>query len=247
MGQPDLHLQRIADVVDAGSHALPMPGRLAAPVLEALAALVPCEVVSFADMEPATATHHADDEVVDGRASYLPAPATEPEHPFWQHYESSVFCSYPTRTGDDRSVIRRSDFLSTREWVQTPMYVEAFGADGLVHELMCPLPASPGRSRRVLFFRSGTTDFTDEDRFALALLRPHLAEMVARRRDPALASGLTERQVELLGLVAEGRTNAEIAQTLFLSPHTVRTHLSNIFERLGVTTRAAAVARVFSG
>ncbi|MDQ1696871.1 MAG: hypothetical protein QOJ03_2224, partial [Frankiaceae bacterium] len=54
------------------------------------------------------------------------------------------------------------------------------------------------------------------------------------------------RQNELMRLVADGCTNAEIAAMLHLSPHTVRTHLANIFERLGVSRRSAAVARVFS-
>jgi DNA-binding CsgD family transcriptional regulator len=53
-------------------------------------------------------------------------------------------------------------------------------------------------------------------------------------------SGLTEREVEVLRLVAQGRTNREIAEVLVLSEHTVRRHLQNVFGRLGVSSRAAA-------
>ncbi|MFW6009956.1 MAG: LuxR C-terminal-related transcriptional regulator [Actinomycetota bacterium] len=54
--------------------------------------------------------------------------------------------------------------------------------------------------------------------------------------------GLTERQCEVLSLVAAGRTNRQIAAELVLSPHTVARHLSNIFTKLGVTTRTEAAA-----
>jgi pimeloyl-ACP methyl ester carboxylesterase/DNA-binding CsgD family transcriptional regulator len=57
---------------------------------------------------------------------------------------------------------------------------------------------------------------------------------------------LTRRQRTVLELIAQGRSNKEIAGLLFLSEHTVHRHLANILERLGVATRAAAVARIRS-
>ena len=57
-----------------------------------------------------------------------------------------------------------------------------------------------------------------------------------------LPAGLTEREIEVLRLVADGFTNNEIAAHLFLSPKTVSRHLSNIFAKLGVSSRAAATA-----
>jgi DNA-binding CsgD family transcriptional regulator len=56
--------------------------------------------------------------------------------------------------------------------------------------------------------------------------------------------GLTRRQVQILLEVEKGKTNSEIAAGLFISPHTVRTHLDSIFDILGVTNRTAAVARL---
>jgi DNA-binding CsgD family transcriptional regulator len=52
---------------------------------------------------------------------------------------------------------------------------------------------------------------------------------------------LTAREREILGLVAEGSTNAEVAERLWVSPGTVRKHLDNIYAKLGVHTRTAAV------
>jgi DNA-binding CsgD family transcriptional regulator len=53
--------------------------------------------------------------------------------------------------------------------------------------------------------------------------------------------GLTNREREILALVAEGRTNGEVASALWISPATVRKHLENAYAKLGVTTRTAAV------
>jgi predicted ATPase/DNA-binding CsgD family transcriptional regulator len=59
------------------------------------------------------------------------------------------------------------------------------------------------------------------------------------------ASGLTAREREVLRLLIDGRTNAEIAESLFISPRTASTHVANIFAKLDVDSRAGAVARAF--
>jgi DNA-binding NarL/FixJ family response regulator len=54
--------------------------------------------------------------------------------------------------------------------------------------------------------------------------------------------GLTARELEVLRLVAMGRTNREISSTLVISEHTVARHLQNTFSKLGVSSRTAATA-----
>jgi DNA-binding NarL/FixJ family response regulator len=76
------------------------------------------------------------------------------------------------------------------------------------------------------------------------------AATAARRPEPAAAAsaaatpppdGLTERELEILGLIARGLTNPEIAAQLFLSNHTVKTHIGRIFAKTGSRDRAAAI------
>jgi DNA-binding CsgD family transcriptional regulator len=55
---------------------------------------------------------------------------------------------------------------------------------------------------------------------------------------------LTPREREILAWIACGLTNSEIAETLWIAPNTVRTHLENIYAKLGVHTRTAAAARL---
>ena len=63
--------------------------------------------------------------------------------------------------------------------------------------------------------------------------------------DTAVVGGLTAREVEVLRLVARGRSNPQIAAELVLSEKTVARHLSNIFTKLDVPSRTAAAAFAF--
>jgi DNA-binding CsgD family transcriptional regulator len=73
---------------------------------------------------------------------------------------------------------------------------------------------------------------------------PDLAEFqrLTATRDAGPLSALTDRELEVLSLVAAGETNRQIAGVLGISEHTVARHLSNIFDKLDVTSRTAASA-----
>jgi DNA-binding NarL/FixJ family response regulator len=71
---------------------------------------------------------------------------------------------------------------------------------------------------------------------------PDLAKLAPPVGGP---EGLSAREVEVLRLVAKGRTNREIAAELVLSEHTVARHLQNIYRKLRVSSRAAATAFAF--
>jgi DNA-binding NarL/FixJ family response regulator len=70
-----------------------------------------------------------------------------------------------------------------------------------------------------------------------------LAEELSHTRErDRRAESLTAREIEVLQLLAFGHTNKDIADQLFISPDTVKTHLEHIFEKLGASDRTAAVA-----
>jgi DNA-binding NarL/FixJ family response regulator len=62
----------------------------------------------------------------------------------------------------------------------------------------------------------------------------------AARRPASYPAGLTAREVEILRLVAQGLTDAQVAAQLVISPRTVNWHLTSIYSKLGVSSRAAA-------
>ena len=75
----------------------------------------------------------------------------------------------------------------------------------------------------------------------MTLAPPVAARLAARASAPAPA--LSAREIEILGLLAEGRSNRDLARRLFLSEATVKSHLSHIYAKLGVDSRAGAVAQ----
>ena len=170
----------------------------------------------------------------------------------WPLYWSCQPCSYPERTGDLHSIIKISDFYSSRQWHANGMYSDIYRPQGLEHELQLCLAdptertTGPGRTVRLFFFRQSGPDFSERDRAVLTLLRPHLDQAyldAERRRHPV--PRLTPRQIGLLRLVAAGHTNIQIARRLGISDGTVRRHLENIYGRLQVSSRTAAVTRAF--
>jgi DNA-binding CsgD family transcriptional regulator len=62
--------------------------------------------------------------------------------------------------------------------------------------------------------------------------------IVAQPRAKTGWDSLTDAELKVINLIAEGATNRSVAQQLHLSPHTVKTHLHNAFAKLGITSRA---------
>lgn len=198
---------------------------------------VPCDNVSFFGLDTARqATWFGQEAGASGE---------DDGDAFWAHYWGSLPCSYPDRSKDFRSVTTVSDFYSTRQWRDTGMYREYLRPAGFEHELMLCLPAGPARTVRLMFFRGSGRDFGERDRALLALLRPHLQEVYEEGQLRRSGAELTARQRDMLRLVAAGHTNAQIGRRLGVSEGTVRKHMENIYGRLQVSSRTAAVTRAF--
>jgi DNA-binding CsgD family transcriptional regulator len=155
-------------------------------------------------------------------------------------------------TRDLRTITTVADFYSTRQWHSTAMYADYDRLLGLEHHLMLCLPeapprtAGPGRHVRVCLSRGPGPGFSERDRAVLMLLRPRLHQAyldTERRRQPV--PRLTPWQMELLHLLAAGHTNTQITRRLGISEGTVRTHLENLYGKLNVSSRTAAVTRAF--
>jgi len=175
----------------------------------------------------------------------------ELERIYWETVHSCPTFNYQDRTRD-KSAVRISDLIARRAYHELPIYQEYFRPQGVEHGLEVPLSAPSGLDRFLILWRSPSDpDFVDSDRNVLEVLRPHLARMLelaelrqrvaGERRAPT--TSLTAREQEILDLVADGKTNAEIARDLWVAPSTVKKHLENVYAKLGVGRRTAAVVQ----
>jgi DNA-binding CsgD family transcriptional regulator len=219
-------------------------------LLSSLTTLVRCEDATYAEFDRVhrKMTLCAASSIYGSHAAGAGAPeevywATVHEHPVRQHR---------LRTGQ-LGAFKIYDFTSPRQMRRTQFYADflrPWGPNGFLMSVC--LPAPPGRTRTFTFHRE-RADFGERERTLLDLLQPHLfhlrraAEVRMRARATILATRddrLTERETEILRRVAEGMRNREIAQALWIAPGTVKKHLDNIYAKLDVRDRTAAVTRL---
>jgi DNA-binding CsgD family transcriptional regulator len=236
-------LRALAGIVSQDRSDLPEVG-LPPSLLADLMGQIRCDVLSFVGVD-------VDRQVVEC-LQVLPTDDVVDDQALWEHYWGCKLVSYPDRTGDLCGIVKIADFYSARQWRSTGMYRDYFRSHGIEHLLVLCLPAAPGQTAKVgqtlrlIFHRGPGPDFSERDRAVLTLLRPHLGQAyldAERCRHPV--PRLTPRQKDLVRLLAAGHTNTQIARRLGISEGTVRTHLENIYERLQVSSRTAAVTRAF--
>lgn len=197
-------------------------GVLTGDVLGLLGALIPCDNVDV-------------DALDFARRSLLPENTWSCDDVPWDDQWAAPDSAYRRRTGHSGALALR-DVVSAhglRSRADCAFYREYHVTD----ELSVSLSRAPLIRRNVVLTRQGGR-FSERDRTLLDLLHPQLQLLSLARRQVEL----TPRQREVLTLVREGRTNKEIARELWISPGTVRKHLENLYEALGVTNRTEAAA-----
>ena len=98
-----------------------------------------------------------------------------------------------------------------------------------------------GASWEAAFAEGRAMSFESAVEYALAIEEhPVVSTVPAQQPSPERPAGLTTREVEVLRLVASGMSSARVAEELFVSPRTVDTHLTSIYRKLGVSSRAGA-------
>jgi DNA-binding CsgD family transcriptional regulator len=211
--------------------------------LAALNELIPCDDVGYSDIDRVhrRILDYVGTEEGDGDGDHEPFWRIVDDHPLCRHHQAYA----------DFSATRLSDVISRPRLVNSRIFAEWFRPLGIAAELEIGITRSRTRTRNFVLDRAHG-DFSARDRAILELLRPHLRrvhEMTELRRvvgasQPDDLDRLTAREAEILELVAAGLTNAAIAERLWVSPGTVKKHLENVYAKLGVANRAAAVVRI---
>lgn len=207
--------------------------------LAALRRLVPCDTVTFCEL----------DRVARRDLGLVSVPDEAPEDEetgldYWEARHEHPICHYHEQTGDWRAY-RLSDFVERRRFRSSRIYAEWFRPQHVESLITVGLDSPLSHTKVFLLARSGGRDFDPADCLVLDVLRPYLAMRyeAACRRPPTRRAddALTAREREILALVAEGNTNATIADQLCIARGTVRRHLENAYAKLDVHTRTAAV------
>ena len=149
-----------------------------------------------------------------------------------------------------RAVTKRiDDLVPQEEFRESALYNDYYRAIRIDHAMAVPIHVDQRLLVSFVFNRRGS-GFGDEERDALELIRPHLGNLyrlcAALGRAgwaPAQAWQLTPREQDVLRWLSAGKTDRDIGAILAISPRTVHKHLQRIYEKLGVETRTAAVAR----
>ncbi len=239
-GEADL----LGEIVEACSQAsdTPLPPR----VLHLVRALLHAESVAFIAFDtvmPRIRFH----QYVEGEGSHgcEGQTLTEAESSaLWRCYwEPRRKWCLPDVTGDYTLTYTADDLASLRQ--RRAWHDQTLGPFS-ERMIQAVLPdASFGQHLRISGWREGS-NFTHKDVLFLKLLRPHIARAyaahaTARRTTPRL----TPRQLQVMRMVRAGLSNRQIARRLDVSEGTVHNHLTNVFERVGVQSRTAAVNVVF--
>ena len=207
--------------------------------------LVPCQEIGYNEVDAKTGEIFM---ILDPPESVLPGL----HEAFARHVDDHPVIRHHRETGDG-SAKAISDFLSEEEFHETGIYREVYALMGAEDQLSFILPSPPSVIVGIAMNRTERS-FSDRDKEIIELVRPHLSQafrdaQLRENGDPLskarlTALGLSEREAEVMRLVVDGRSAAEIAEELVISVHTARNHIAHAYDKLGVRNRAAAVAAV---
>lgn len=222
----------------------PFPER----VLARLRELVPCDTVSYGDFDR---DFDREGHVWRTGVRYSGEPRAPVTLAVVEAHARLAY-QYPYRpwSPEARRAVRWSDLLSRREWHALDLYWEVCRPLDGEYELELWLATPDGGIAGGFGFDSFARDFSERDKLVLDTLQPHLVQLwrnaAARRRESRSLAALTPREREILLWVARGKSNREIAAVLYLAPGTIRKHLDNVYDKLGVSNRAGAVGYALS-
>lgn len=245
-------ISRLREVLDLTrpDHTLP-PVEATFRALELIRELVGCDAASFQEFDSLDFQVRYMQYVDDEEVTVVPREELDrmDEVPGAELLKASWWtsdCSLIERTGGP-VVTTTLTWQSEREWAQDPVHLEYLP---FFDEAVMGFPTSTFRSLRILLPRETGPGFGEREKVLLELLLPHLRPLLTAaveeggNADPEPLP-LTVRQQEILGLVRLGMPNRRIGRILGITEATVRKHLENVFERLGVRSRTAAVAVAF--
>jgi DNA-binding NarL/FixJ family response regulator len=222
------------------------PAPFTTELLDLLSEIVGCAYTTFSELDHRRRVIHR-----TVLCSADPWNGEEDDDEWWESPRTVALARYRLSEGAE-PVIVLSDFFSRGQ--RTSAEFNPNFQEGVSDEISIDL--DPTRTWFACLSVASDCDFGDRERALLRRLHPHLVGLYRsaelRRRlaritavfDPDATDRLTRRECEVLLWLADGLSNAEIARVLVVERSTVRKHLEHIYEKLGVRSRTAALAKV---
>lgn len=226
-------------------------------VQQVLTATIPCDLTGWYD---ATQEHTV--RSYDHRMRPLTTPFDEFDRYLQSFFRLHPFTRYMMNGGKD-TVLRLSDFSPSEDFLRNPLFMAlntphhqyVIGArlnrpeDGFI-ALVCSRVNRDFDAQEMLLLDT-VMKHIQRHATVLGLLptdgtESSVPEQSTCRKKLTEAFGLTSREEEIAYWVSMGKTNSDIAVILGISPHTVRTHLQNIFVKISIETRAALAHTVWT-
>jgi DNA-binding CsgD family transcriptional regulator len=216
-------------MTEAGGH----PASFARAGVERLPALVASEFTTLSVCN-----------LVTGRREVYGMPAgalsAEDRAAFDRHFSNHPLVRYHGYEAGQRTQ-RISDSIPLERFRRSALYNDYYRRIGIDHAMALPVYVRDGMLVSFVLNRT-RRNFSDRERALLDLLRPSLSRLYSRTLGVAT---LTPREAEVLRWIAGGKSDAQIAAILGVSPRTVHKHLQNLYAKLGVENRTAAAMRAF--
>jgi DNA-binding CsgD family transcriptional regulator len=221
------------------------PAPFTTELLDRLADIAGCTFASYIEVDGARRAFHR-------YVSCSAESRSEPDEGWWVSPRRVQLDRYKRANGQGSMIVLSDVF--TRRQRTCGDFNRNFRDFGVSDEIQVNL--DPRRPWAAWLNVSRERDFGDRERLMFDLLRPHLrglyrsAELRQRLAaatptfDPDAVDRLTPREQEVMSCVAEGLSNAEIASVLVVERSTVRKHLENVYEKLDVRSRTAALAKL---
>lgn len=226
--------------------AASQPDRVDDVILERIVTHLHSELADYQQLDAQCRPLHTVD--------YPAGPIWVPTEHEWELLATeNPFSNYAERVGDPLfHALRLSDVIELEQLKRTELY--AVHDDDIDYGIQARMPGERG-GHWTLEIGRASHDYTPREVLFVDTLRPTLisyeahralaakfAELQGMRRDAVPDDVLSARENEVLDLVASGATNAQIAERLWISPATVKKHLENIYAKLEVGGRIAALA-----
>lgn len=225
------------------AQAVDGPAPFTTELLDLLAEIVGCRYATFNEVD------HLGRETLRFVPCSAEAGDVTEDDEWWNSPRTVALRRYRFSDGASREIVL-SDFF-TRDQRTSAEFNPNFN-EGVSDEIQIDL--DPMRTWFAVLNVATDGDFGDREREIMRRLHPHLIGLYRsaelRRRlemtafDSDTADQLTRREREVMLCVADGLSNTEIANTLVVAQGTVHKHLENIYKKLGVPSRTAALAKL---